>query len=228
MHPPPSLRCQSAVPGPPGSLEACGGGAPPSRSGCSRAGPRRKPVWKISQRRRDCAGAGRRPAPGAGTMTAQHIRRYTPGGPSTQIRALTPHTHSPAQPEPRGQCPDGRRVHPRPATAGAIAQRATGARPQAKYPCHPDTQTRPQRPLGPARRSPRPLRPGGLTWPSSGLRSAPLPPRLAPARPWGCRGGMGPARGGSALPRHGDTRSRGRGTGANSHAPPPVLMPRPV
>ena len=40
-------------------------------------------------------------------------------------------------PEPRERCPDGHRAHPRPATAGAIAQTATGARPRTEYPPPP-------------------------------------------------------------------------------------------
>lgn len=89
VRPSPSLRCQSAVPGPLRSLEACGGGVPPSRLGCSRARLRRKPVWKTSPRRRDCAGAGRHPEPGAGTMTAQRHTQTQPAAP--------PHKHARAR-----------------------------------------------------------------------------------------------------------------------------------
>lgn len=158
--PPPSLRCLSAVPGPPGSLEACGGGAPPSGWGCSRARLRRKPVWKTSPRRRDCAGAGPRPALGAGTMTAQRIRRYTPGGPSPQTRARThtvPHTPSPA---------GSARTGAEPTRDPRARQRHPGGGPRTHSPCRPQTRKHAPR----ARRSP------------PGAAPAPSAPAVSPGR----------------------------------------------
>lgn len=153
----------------------------------------------------------------------------TAGGPSTQTRARThtvPHNPSPASGARTGAEPT---LDPRQQARSRKQPQAPALGPSTPPPpSHPDTQTRPQRLLGPARRSPRPLRLGGLTWPRSGSRLALLPLRLAPARPRGRCGGMGPAGGSSALPCHGDTRGRGRGTSANSHAPPPVPMPRPM
>nr|XP_054381248.1 translation initiation factor IF-2-like [Pongo abelii] len=216
----PSLRCLR--PQPPGSQEACGGGAPPSSSGCSTAVSRRQPVWKTSPRQRDGAGAGPRPAPRAGrTRTAaQYLRRSTPGGPSAQHARV----HSPARPGP-----GRRRDHPHPRPQGrAGAQQppapALGPTPSAT-PRHANTPPAPAgaRPAQPP--PPQPRRPHLATL-RAPLGAAPSPP--SPCSAPGRCGGMGPARGGSALPRHRDTRGRGRGMSANSHAPPPVRRPRPI
>lgn len=150
-----------------------------------------------------------RPAPRAwgGHNDSPETYADTAGGPSTQTRARThtvPHNRSPASGARTGTEPT---LDPRQQARSRKQPQAPALGPS--IPRHPDTQTRPQRLLGPARRSPRPFRPGGLTWPRSGPRLALLPLLLAPARPRGRCGGMGPAGGGSALPCHGDTRGRG-------------------
>lgn len=158
--------------------------------------------------------------------------RHNDGPAHTQIHTRRPlatntraHAHSPSHPEPRGKCPDGRQALPGPEST----QTAPPHPPSDPLPLPPpDTQTRPPRPLGPARRSPRPLRPGGLTWQRSRPRSAPLPSRLAPARPRGRCGGMRPARGGSALPSHRDTRGRGRGPTRTATLRPLSRCPAPL
>lgn len=79
-----------------------------------------------------------RPAPRTGARHNDgpaHTQIHT-RGPSTQTRACT---HSPAHPKPREQNQDRRRANPGPATAGASAQTATGARPRTHSPCHPQT-----------------------------------------------------------------------------------------
>lgn len=85
------------------------------------------------------------------TNTRVHAQSCTPQAP----RAMPGRTQSP--PWPR----DSRRERPN-------SHRRQPSDPLPVPP--PDTQTRPLRPPGPARRSPRPLRPGGLTWPSFGIR----------------------------------------------------------
>lgn len=103
---------------------------------------------------------GLRPALGAGTMTAQRIRRYTPGGPSPQTRARThtvPHTPSPAGSARTGaeptRDPRARKQHP-------------GGGPRTHSPCRPQTRKHAPR----ARRSP------------PGAAPAPSAPAVSPGR----------------------------------------------
>lgn len=221
---PSSLRCLSAVPGLSGSLEACGGGAPPSSYGCSRAHLRRKPVWKTYPRRRGCAGAGPRPAPGPGTMTAQRIRRYTHPGPSTQTRACT---HSPAHPSPASRTRTGAQPTLVPRQQARAPQQpqalALGPTPPAT-PRHANTPPAPAR-ARPAQPPPPPPRRPHLAALGDPLCADPSPPRLCSAPGPLRRDGPGPRRlraassRGHPGPREGDQREPLRST-SRSDAPP--------
>lgn len=127
--------------------------------------------------------APRAPRPG---WAEREPRPSTYAGPHPAARphpAAPPH-NTRARTAPHSPGPDGAettRTRDRREARARSSHRRPPSDPLPPPP--PDTQTRPPRPPGPARRSPRPLCPGGLTWPRSGTRWAPLPHRLAPARP---------------------------------------------
>lgn len=160
-------------------------------------------------------------APGQARAPRAGEARRWPSAYADTHPAAPPHTRARTQsrtPGPGGQRPDRRRAHPGPATAGASAQPQT----PALGPTPPATLRRANTPPAPVRARPAQPPPPAPKWPYLAAllpRSALLPLRLAPARPRGRCGGMGPARGGSALPRHGDTRGLGRGTSTTRHPP---------
>lgn len=171
--------------------------------------------WKTSPRRRDCAGAGPRPARRRGTTMAQRIRRYTPGGPSTHARAHTvPHTGTrwaaPGQAQSPPRTRDGRRQ-----------RAATDARPRTHSPSHSQTRKHaPRARQGPPGTAPAPCAqvalPGG----------APTPLGAAPSAPCACsapgplrRDGPGPRRFRAASSRG----HAGPGEGDEHHPPPATL-----
>ena len=163
-----------------------------------------------------------RPAPGAGTMTAQRIRRYTPGGPSPQTRARThtvPHTPSPA-----GS-----------ARTGAEPTRDPRARKQppapALGPTPPATLRHANTPPAPA--GARPAQPPPPPPRRSHLAALPAPLGAAPSAPRPCsapgplrRDGPGPRRLRAASSR--GHPGPGEGASAKRHTPPLVPMPRPL
>lgn len=88
----------------------------------------------------------------------------------------------------------------------AYALTATGASPQTRS-LNPATPRYSNTPPAHAQYSPLPLTspasPDGVL---GALSALPAPTRLTSTAPWDCCGGMGPARGCSVQPRHGDTR----------------------
>lgn len=184
--PPSGVSLQS---GSSGLWRPVGAAFPPSRLGCSPGpAPAGSLFGKHPRAGGTAPGAGRHPEPGAGTMTAQRHTQTQPAAPP-QTRART-HTvlHNRSPRAVPGRC----RAH-----LDSRQQARSRKQPQApalgpRCPRHPDTQTRPQRLLGPAGK-PRPLhlgRPHLATLAPAAL----LPLLLAPARP------RGPAAAGWARP----------------------------
>jgi hypothetical protein len=209
-------RVSVCVPGQPESLEACGGGAPPSGSGCCRApSPAGGRFGKHPPRWRDCAGAGPRPAP-RGTMTDQRIR-----GPSHKHARPAPHTPGPLHP---------RTAHPGPATAGTRT-RANNRRRGLADPLPPATSRHANTPPAPARDRRRQPPPPPPSWTHLAelrvlLGTAPSPPhpRSVPGTLRRDRPGPRRLRAASSLGHPG----WGRRMSANRHAPPPGLCPAPL
>lgn len=147
--------------------------------------------------------------------------RHNDGPAHTQIHTRRPlatntraHAHSPAHPEPRGQCPDGRRAHPGPESA----QTAPHDRPGTHSPCHPQTRKHaPRARPGPPGAAPAPsapaVSPGRAPGPSRrrSLRASPLLGPGAAAAGWArpaaaprclVTGTPGAGRGGEREPPH--------------------------
>nr|XP_025734482.1 neural Wiskott-Aldrich syndrome protein-like [Callorhinus ursinus] len=155
-------------------------------------------------------------------MTAQRIRRYTPGGPSPQTRART-HT-VPHSPSPAGSARTDAKPTRDPRARKQPPAPALGPTPPAT-PRHANTPPAPAE-ARPAQPPPPPPR-------RSHLAALPVPLRAAPFAPRPCSA-PGPLRRDGPDPRRLRSASSrghpgpGEGANANRHTPPPSRCPAPL